>query len=556
MEHNSNKTDQQLSRSLLLMVIGFFIVLVGIHFTGYKRVNSEELTQISAGWRMHQEGQEDVLLLDEEGYQAARFSNYVTIKNRLTQEVLDKGNLVFYLKDASALVYFDQASIYSFGSIDKRSAVSFLGSQGANWHIVRIPKYAVAGDEVRFTIKPNNPAASRSLPYVYAEKGHDFSMFLLYKNMFSLISLMFLLGFGLMAIAFYRLYKNQYKLHQSIEDFGFFILILVLWLAAENIWIKLLFFDQREVLQALVFYGKNMLFIPFAYIFVHTEAFPYKKQMELLISTSWIYIIVHTLMYMGLEANWDLYPKWNMLIKFLMVLYSGLFSTRYYLKSRDKDILDILLFGYFYMAFYLFGQGLDGVLRERYSHSALELVAITGVTLFLVDNIRTAMDSYNENLEAERYKKMSITDAMTGLGNKNLFLKKLKEVQLAEGLALIALDINDLKLVNDKKGHLTGDRMIVATADLIDEVFGEGFEKFRIGGDEFFVLSRGKTESELEELLWRFNDKAREHNETEELKINVASGLAVYNARLDETIKDLMDRADENMYIRKITMKM
>ena len=366
---------------------------------------------------------------------------------------------------------------------------------------------------------------------------------------------MFLLGFAFMSIVFYQLYSKRYLLNPRIRDFGLFILTLVMWFSAENLWVKLIFFDQRELLGIISFYGRSMLIIPYIYIFLHIEGYTYEKELQLLVCVSWLNIVLRTLIYLGMGIDLNHFGAASFIFRLISHFYLGFFATAYYIKAKDKELTNFILFGWLYFAFYIFDVVLEVISRERYAYVMLELPIMLGVVLLIIDNIRLAMKSYKESIEVAHYKKLSVTDAMTGLGNKNLFLTKLKELETLDNVAVIALDINDLKQVNDTKGHLSGDRVIVASAELINSVFDDSFDKFRTGGDEFFVLSKNKGESELEELLWRFNDIAHKYNETTDLKVNIASGVAVFNPQRDVTIEDVMNRADENMYIRKITMK-
>src|SRR5581483_10770152 len=101
--------------------------------------------------------------------------------------------------------------------------------------------------------------------------------------------------------------------------------------------------------------------------------------------------------------------------------------------------------------------------------------------------------STHRELQAIR---LALTDPLTGLGNHRHFHERLqRELELAAGtggrLALICLDIDDFKLVNDRLGHPAGDRVLSQVASRLRQ----GGEAFRLGGDEFAVLLPGADES-------------------------------------------------------------
>jgi diguanylate cyclase (GGDEF)-like protein len=100
----------------------------------------------------------------------------------------------------------------------------------------------------------------------------------------------------------------------------------------------------------------------------------------------------------------------------------------------------------------------------------------------VVDITRQARD----RLLLER---LSATDPVTGLGNRLAFDRRIHE-RLVEGgdVALLLLDLDRFKLVNDSLGHQVGDRLLVEVARRLGEVVPDGSITARMGGDEFVVV--------------------------------------------------------------------
>ncbi len=107
-----------------------------------------------------------------------------------------------------------------------------------------------------------------------------------------------------------------------------------------------------------------------------------------------------------------------------------------------------------------------------------------------------AISLYQRAMHRElRAIRLALTDPLTGLGNHRHFQERLqRELDDADassgGLALICLDIDDFKLVNDRLGHPGGDRVLSQVAARLRQ----GGEAFRLGGDEFAVLLPGAGE--------------------------------------------------------------
>jgi diguanylate cyclase (GGDEF)-like protein len=93
----------------------------------------------------------------------------------------------------------------------------------------------------------------------------------------------------------------------------------------------------------------------------------------------------------------------------------------------------------------------------------------------------------------ERARLDSLIDPLTGLGNHRAFQEEFaRQVEEARResvqLALILIDLDDLKRINDEQGHAGGDALLAATGHLLDSGSRRGDRAFRVGGDEFVVL--------------------------------------------------------------------
>jgi diguanylate cyclase (GGDEF)-like protein len=98
----------------------------------------------------------------------------------------------------------------------------------------------------------------------------------------------------------------------------------------------------------------------------------------------------------------------------------------------------------------------------------------------------------NSSLPAPDVHGPAAADALTGLANRTLFLDRLKAVAAAgTPLAVLFLDLDDFKLVNDGWGHDTGDRLLCEVADRLSAAVRPGDLVARLGGDEFTVLCEG-----------------------------------------------------------------
>jgi len=147
-------------------------------------------------------------------------------------------------------------------------------------------------------------------------------------------------------------------------------------------------------------------------------------------------------------------------------------------------------------------------------------------------------------------------DALTGVKNRNAYrvyeerLNAQIEMNRAPDFAITILDLNDLKKINDTQGHKAGDQYIRDACRLICTTFKRS-PVFRVGGDEFAVLSQGDDYERIEELLKILND----HNDEAILTggIVVALGMARYDH--NEKVAQVYELADQRMYENKSYLK-
>jgi diguanylate cyclase (GGDEF)-like protein len=147
-------------------------------------------------------------------------------------------------------------------------------------------------------------------------------------------------------------------------------------------------------------------------------------------------------------------------------------------------------------------------------------------------------------------------DALTGVKNRHAYLEAQARIdrQIEEHtqppFAVVMLDVNDLKKTNDTLGHQAGDQLIRDACRIICITFQHS-PVFRVGGDEFAVISQGSDYEHIEELV----EKVNRHN-AEALGtggVVVACGMSKYDN--DQRVTQVFARADQQMYENKTMLK-
>ena len=154
--------------------------------------------------------------------------------------------------------------------------------------------------------------------------------------------------------------------------------------------------------------------------------------------------------------------------------------------------------------------------------------------------------------KAEQMKQIADIDALTGLGNKRAYYAEEEAInQKIKGgtahFAVAMVDLNGLKEVNDAFGHDKGDELIASAAKKIRENFADS-RLFRIGGDEFVVVSEGEEIARFEKQVAAFLSDRKDG-------VSAALGYAIFNPKRDNNFEDTFKRADRAMYENKKSMK-
>ncbi len=170
-----------------------------------------------------------------------------------------------------------------------------------------------------------------------------------------------------------------------------------------------------------------------------------------------------------------------------MFMVMGTLTTAFCLASVRGATLAVL------------GAGLTPVIAALLvTGNRMDQIAVAIALLALAFLVRLIFDQHDQQVEMlllrRRLRRQALTDPLTGLANRRALHMAADEI-FAEGgergAALILLDLDGFKPVNDRHGHAAGDRLLIAIGGRLRAHAGEGATVARIGGDEFAILLPG-----------------------------------------------------------------
>ena len=161
------------------------------------------------------------------------------------------------------------------------------------------------------------------------------------------------------------------------------------------------------------------------------------------------------------------------------------------------------------------------------------------------------------NERVEQLDRLAHQDTLMDLPNRRGFMRALERLidraqRYGHGAAMLFVDLDGLKMINDTFGHRAGDEALIQVAQLLSGGVRRSDVVARIGGDEFGILLESADEENAHETANRLVDLICDcefSHEGVSLPLSVAIGVGMIDGEV--SADDVMARADEEMYRRK-----
>ena len=206
---------------------------------------------------------------------------------------------------------------------------------------------------------------------------------------------------------------------------------------------------------------------------------------------------------------------------------------------------------------------LAATLRDPAPLAGRELVEL-GIALapFLLVAYVTALLAHEINTAKQRIRTLSETDELTGLSSMRAFsrlhrLEHDRAVRHARNYAVIVMDLNDLKEINESYGYEVGDRALVLFANVIARLIRTNDAAARLGGDEFLVLLAEIDDEEAARVMHRIRSATQRCTIDfggRMIRISASLGAATFPAD-SENPRELIAAADRAMHRDKLARK-
>ena len=145
----------------------------------------------------------------------------------------------------------------------------------------------------------------------------------------------------------------------------------------------------------------------------------------------------------------------------------------------------------------------------------------------------------------QKLEELSQIDTLTGTLNRRAMQNRMKELEMRgnKPFGVVNIDLNGLKVVNDREGHEAGDKLLVQAGELLRKVFYQE-DIFRTGGDEFVIITSGIDQETFYRKVKRLRNDVEKNS-------RVSFAVGEFWSEGGQDIKDVFRFADERMYADK-----
>ena len=447
----------------------------------------------------------------------------------------DRNCLAFYLVHQTAAVYLDEELIYQ---ITTSSANTFGENISSNW--VKIPIYREDSNRtLKIVVTPwMESVEDRDVEFLY---GTPLSIYKhqMKSDIIEIVLAGICIGVGFMILFVQHLFRNRKNWMAQISLLGVFAILIGFWRLTDTEFSAILFSNNPMVLGYITVAALFLCTVPIL-LFIRN-----RYRGERTVALTAVVCVSIALSYVAwilqVTGIADLRKLLNfshamILIAVIVALYTVFFRNKKakVLATKFSKVMIFLLAAgtVLDVTNYYLSDGKNGLI------CLLTVFLIYVLALFFQNSFEVSQRMY--------------TDTDTGFFNRKRWDVLLERMEgYTKPMGIIIFDLNSLKQINDTFGHDAGDKAILNFANVLRNSLDVSNTICRWGGDEFSVLVLNATKAEMEELMDRVKAGVDDYNRIGTPCISYAGGYALSTDYADLNLKELFEKADENMYANK-----
>lgn len=464
--------------------------------------------------------------------------------------------LRFHAYHVALEVYVDSVCYYRYG-FERFKQGKLVGS---GIHNINMPAH-LERHKIRVLTVVTESAAAKSVTSIELLRSGSMTDYFA-KNSESITIGIFLMFFGMIAFVTGACAVGFDRAYYRLILIGVFAFLMGLWTLNYAKGIQI--FSTNYALDTTLEYVSLYLSaIPFGLLVINMRSGKIANWklnvLKGIVTFGAVFFVVTTILHLTNIAH---YPKY-LIVYHIYILVSFLFMVFFKVfYDRGAGLQEkILTSGT--VVFVLFGiadifrynvQNMFGMEKSFLDATCLPFGTLLFIILLMVGYLVYMYEELMDKTEKEVLRQIAYRDALTGIYNRAK-CEHIFEVLNREDndYAIVSIDVNGLKYVNDTFGHSAGDKLLCTFADVFKTAFNGIGTTIRMGGDEFVAIVRAEHLSDLSSALKTM--VLLEKDAKLPITLNVAYGYSVRRRGDAVTAMDVYRMADANMYAMKLASK-
>lgn len=557
MEREQKKKKLYVILRTLPVAVALVAIWFCFHFGSVFRSNPNIIW--NDGWDVEINGELfEQVNLHEFSFPAVNRGDVVTLTKTMPEENLYAPMLMIRAYHTAIHVMVGNDEVFSHG--EKELQAGEMVGYGFFW--ITIPNDYV-GKELEIEYKIAEPAAFSSLEPVYIQNGDQMLQNFVWENAVELLIVGFLLIVGIFCIVLYCISGKRGLAYRMILSIAALALLAAAWISSSTGILQ--FVEQNYYLNNVIEYS-SLYCLPIFVLLFARDLLEEKKHQRYIMCD----LILHMIYLVVVEtANWfNLFHLQRLLLVYhLLTLCSfALIITLIIRESKGEQLSSrkTFLLGTF-ITIVICGMDILRFNIEKYIyHSTTTKVSIVPVAALCIvltmgiSYFQRLMYSYHQNVEKDTLMKIAYTDALTQINNRakcEEVLTKLDE--FGKKAAIVYMDLNYFKQINDSYGHAMGDEALKDFALILSQTMGKHGFVGRMAGDEFIAVFTEEAAEHIQSFIRELYDALEQFNRKKErcYELHAACGLAARKEADEIKGWDLCKRADADMYEKKKSLK-
>lgn len=485
----------------------------------------------------------DIILWND--YRIDYHNDAVTLEGDISTIPNVNNILAFYSIHQNITIYCDNLLIYEY-PVKNNNPIAVTA--GYNWNFVTLPK-----ENCHLIINFTSPydGYAEMLPNFYVGSIPAILSQIIDENIVSFLLCFIIFCIGVCMVIYWIYIRFHLPIKLNLLQLGIFAIFLSIWSANESSFSSLL--TRSNIIGSYIAFLSLMLLpFPFA-LFVRSHYEDNSKIWDIYCIADVIQIAVCLILqiFKLVDLRNTLFSTHIMIMILVVLVLSTsirLLKKRHNSTNVKMHLLCICICAitssFDLFAFYLGFKDCNTFGRIGF----LLYIIILGFT-----SVKDSTSLMKLGRKANTYHRLAFTDQMTKMSNRTAFQRDFEILSASPAdIAIINLDLNNLKQINDTLGHNLGDDYIINSAKIICNTFAHVGKCYRVGGDEFVIIIEKASHFDfryyfnlMEWSVDSFNARQKD------IHMQIAYGYAIFDSNIDKNLNDTHHRADKNMYNNK-----